>query len=296
MYGLKRMLEIKAEKERKKAEKEAKKKEKEEEKLRLKREAHKKKLKKKANQRFYQKRRKKELAEREKIGDEYAFYSIYLTRNRKRYKWIGASWWKTDAYKIFNKAIEENRAEVSFPLKIVETSNNKIKKMKYEIVIVKKVKEDDDKISQFKNEDGKYIDNIIIDKNSHIIEAKHEWLIEETFYVYGYHPRRDRKTYKFILNDLLLNNITHTKEDTRSITTFQNKVFIDYIGDFDFILCKTPEEAQRLYTKLEHDIPNKDKKYIFFLGEINKNRINSQVQRMMEKTGWKEAACKKSSY
>lgn len=293
MYGLKRMKEIKAQKEALKAEKERIKKEKEAEKLKLKKEAHRKKLKSAANKRFYKKRRDKELKEREKIGDELAFYTIFITKDKKRIQRIGAARWKTDAYKLFNEAIEKNESEVKFPLKYITKTSDKAVVTKYEIVMMKKVKEDDEKITQFKNEDGKYVDNIIIDKDSHIIEAKHDWLIEETFHVYGYHPRRDRKTYDFILNEMILKEAT-MKNDIRSITTYKNKLFIDYIGDFDFVICKNSSEAQRLYTKLEHDIPKNFKKLVFFLGEINKNRISDTIARMMDKTGWKEAACRKS--
>ena len=114
-YGVKRMLEIEAERKKKREEKARLKKEKEEEKKRLKKIEHKKKLKQKQNKRAYAKRRKAQLDERKAIGDEYGYYSIYIAKNNKRVRFVGTSWWKTDAYKIFNNAIEGNRKKVLFP-------------------------------------------------------------------------------------------------------------------------------------------------------------------------------------
>ena len=292
MKSLDRMQKEAEERRLKKEEKERKKKEREEEKLRLKKLAHKKKLKQKQNKRCYAKRRKAILAERHSNGDEKAYFTILLTKNRKRIKRIGAAWWKTDAYKIFNEAVENNIRDVKYPVKYHNTSKNEINPVLYEIVMIKKVSGDEDKIAQFRNENGKFIDNVIIDKIEHVIVAKHEWLIEETFNVYGYHPLRDRKTYDFILNDIMLNNI-ESKDDIRSITTYKNKLFINYTDDFDFVICKNSREVQRLYTRLERDLPKQYKKYVLFLGEISKNRTYSIIDKMVEKTGWTRESCMK---
>ncbi len=295
MKSLARMLREEEERRKKKEEKEKIKEEKKKEKERLKKIAHKKRLKKAQNKRCYAKRRKKELEKRKEIGDEFAYFTILLTRNRKKIKRIGSARWKTDAFKIYNDAIETNQETVKYPLKIATTgSQNKSLPIIYEILIIKKVGEDENTISQFRNEDGKFVDNVIIDKNQHIIVAKNEWLVEETFNVYGYNPIRDRKTYDFILNEIILNNII-SKDDIRSITTYNNKLFINYIGDFDFVVCKNDSEAQRLYKTLERDIPKEYNKYVLFLGEINKLQVPRLLDRMMEKTGWKRITCKTPS-
>ena len=62
--------------------------------------------------------------------------------------------------------------------------------------------ENEETVARFRNEQGQFVDNVIVDKEQHVIIAKSEWLIEETFNVYGYHPVKDRKTYDFILNDI----------------------------------------------------------------------------------------------
>ena len=101
-YGAKRLAEIESERKAKREEKARIKKEKEEEKKRLKKIEHKKKLRKKQNRRAYKKRRKIELDKRKSMGDEYGYYSVYITKNRKKIRFVGSSWWKTDDYKIYN--------------------------------------------------------------------------------------------------------------------------------------------------------------------------------------------------
>lgn len=294
MKSLARLQKEAEERKLKKEEKEKRKKERELEKQKEKKIVHKKKLKQKQNKRCYAKRRNKILKERADKGDERAYFTILLTKNRKRIKRIGAAWWKTDAYKIYNEAIEKNRSEVKFPLKYRDKSDNRTQTVIYEIVMIKKVNEDEEKIAHIRNADGKFVDNIIIDKLQHVIVTKNEWLVEETFNVYGYHPIKDRKTYDFILNDIILYNILD-KEDSRTIMTYKNKLLINYIDDFDFITCRNSEEAQRLYINLERDIPKKYKKYVLFLGEISKNRTGIMIDKMVEKTGWSRQTCMKST-
>lgn len=294
MLGLAKLKEQAAIKEAKKIEREKRRKEKEKEKLRQKRLAHKKKMKSKQNKKYYAKIRKAQLAERDKIGDEYSYFTILLTKNRKRIERIGAARWKTDAYKIFNAAIEKNQSETKFPVKFVTTDkdSNKYNSIVYEIVMIRKAKNDEEAISKLRNKDGKLVDNVILDKNQHIIVDKHEWLIEETFNVYGYHPIRDRKTYDFILNNIVLKDIID-KYDIRTIFTFRNKVVIKYIDDFDFITCKNPTEANRLATQLEKNIPKHYKKNIIYIGEIKKSLIPDLIDKMVKKTGWTRQMCGK---
>lgn len=285
MYGLKRLLEIEEERKKKKEEKARLKKEKEKEKKRQKRLERKKKLLKKANRRQYLKKRQKVLDKRKQNGDEYGYYSVYITKNRKKIRFIGASWWKLDAYKIYNDAIERNRKKAVFPQTIATNRKNgahEAIKVKYEILLVKKTQDGENTTKAFRNEDGKFVDNIITDWENHVIVDKADWFVEETFGVYGFHPRKEKKTYTFILNNLLLNN-EDDGDEMRRIMVFKNKVIIQYLEDFDFITCYDNEQAKQLYDMLQKDVVKLKKKYIVFMGETNSNKW---VDKIEEKTGW----------
>ena len=136
------------------------------------------------------------------------------------------------------------------------------------------------------DKDGKFTKNIITDWKNHIILEKNDWLVEEKFGVYGYHPVKDRKPYTFILNELLLNN-EDVGEEMRRVMVFKNKLIIQYLDDFDFVTCYNNKQAKTLYDKLEKDISKLNKKYIIFMGETKATNIKKWLDKMEDKTGWK---------
>lgn len=290
MKSLARIKQEKAEREIKKLEKEKIKKEKEKEKKRLKRIARAKKKKSKANRKYYLAHKGAKVQERIQNGDELSNFYIYITKNRKRIDYIGNAKWRSNAYQLFNETIEKNKLEVKFPVQVKSYASNKKIPIKYEIILVKRTKDDEENVSKLRNDYGKFVENIIIDRENYVIIAKHEWLMEETFHVYGYHPIRNRKTYDFILNEIILKDI-NGKYDIRMIQTYCNKLFIRYNDDFDFVVCKTPEDAQRLYRKIERQIPKIYKKNIIFIGEIAKASRKHLVEQMINKTGWTKHLC-----
>lgn len=284
-YGLKRLLEIEEERKRKKAEKERIKKEKEKEKKRLKRLKRQKKLKKIYNRRAYLKRRQKELDRRKELGDEYAYYSVYITKNNKRVRFVGCSWWKSDAYKLYNDAIEKNRKKTVFPKTVGTNRKNGAHEtidVKYEILLVKKTKEGEETVKSIRNKEGKFVENVISDWENHVIVEKDDWFVEETFGIYGFHPRKEKKNYTFILNNLLLNN-EDIGEEMRRVMVYKNRVIIQYLEDFDFITCYDNDQAKTLYDMLQRDITNLKKKYIVFMGETTSPKWIDKIE---EKTGW----------
>ena len=288
-YGLKRLLEIEAERKARREEKARIKKEKEEEKKRLKKIEHKKKLKSKQNKRAYKKRRKVELDRRKAMGDEYGYYSVYITKNRKKVRFLGAAWWKTDAYKIFSNAIEGNRKKTQFPQTVFTNRKggaHETLPIKYEILLVKKTKEDESTVNSFRDENGKFVENVIVDWEDHVIVDKSDWFVEEKFGIYGYHPRKEKKTYSFILNELLLNN-EDCGDQMRRIMVYKNKLIIQYLEDFDFVTCYDTEQCKQLYDKLQKDVEKEKKKYIVFMGQLASEHISKWIDRFEEKTGWK---------
>lgn len=288
-YGIKRLLEIEEERKKKREEKARLKKEKEEEKKRLKKIEHKKKLKQKQNRRAYLKKRKAELEERKKKGDEFGSFSIYITKNNKRVRFVKRSLWKTDAYNLFNEMIEGNRKKTLFPQTTYtdrKDGAHETKELKYEIILVKKTNGVEDTVASLRNKDGKFVDNIITDWENHVILDKADWFVEEKFGIYGYHPYKQKKTYSFILNDLLLSN-EDCGDEMRRVMVFKNKVIIQYLEDFDFITCYDNEQAKVLYDKLQDDINKMKKKYIVFMGETVTDSASKWLDKFEEKTGWK---------
>lgn len=287
---LQKLLEKRAEKLRKKQEREDIKKEKAKEKKKQQRKERAKKLKKKLNQRAYAKRRKEELERRNKTGNDVGPYSIYIMKNNRKIRSVGLYWWKKDAYEAYNNAIQKNQENTRFP-DVVETKRYgksgksfESQKIKYEIVMVKKVKEGEKTESSFRNEQGKFIKNVILDSNTHIIVEKHDWLVEKKFCIYGYHPYKDKKTYNFILNNMLFCN-DDVGEDMRRVMVFKHRVIIQHLEDFDYVTCYDNHQAKQLYDMLQDDVIKAKKKYIVFMGEVVPDRVSQWIDKFEEKTG-----------
>lgn len=300
MYGLKRLLEIEEERKRKKEERINKKAEKEALKKEERRKKRIKKLRHQQNQRYYAKKKKAASEKRKKLGDVRKYCMILLTKNKKRVMKMGSAWWRTDAQKIFNEILEKNRNEVKFPVKIRTMSKGKIRAenrtdTKWELLIVQKNDKDDDNVTQFRNDDGKFVDVQIIDKTEYKIIAREEWFVEEKFNVYGYHPKKDRKDYTFILNELFLKKLDKI-HDVLRVNVLVNKVIISHSEDFDFIICKNHEEAERLYDTLQNDkLLSKNKNVIFFGDIVGMGQKKLMYNKMEEKTGWDRSLCKKNT-
>lgn len=293
---LEKLIRERREKEERKRQREEERKRKLEEKKKLKKIEHKKKLRKKQNRRAYLKRRKVELDNRKAIGDEYAYFLVLVTKNRKRIKRIGAAWWKSDAYKIFNEAISKNQNDVSFPVNAItkKVDNTRRKNdLKYEILIVKKTKADEETVAQIRDDKtGRFVNNVIVDSTDHVIVDKHIWFVEEKFNVYGFHPKKDKKTYDFILNNFILNN-PDKGDAMRRILVYNNKLIIQYIEDFDFVICRDKTQCQELYNKLYRDITKMKRKYIVFMGEVSTSASSKWLDRLVEKTGWSRQSCRR---
>lgn len=300
MHSLKRLLEIKAEKERRKEEKAKIKAEKEAKQKEELKEKRKRKLRQKQNKRYYDKIKKAKAKERKELGDRKAYFMILIVKNNRRVKRLGAAWWINDAYKIYNSIMERNKNEVKFPVifRTQSNSNNRAENKtmtKWELLLVEKIKKGDDNVTQFRDENGKFINVQVIDHEEYKIIAKNEWRVEEKFNVYGYHPKKDRKDYTFILNELFLNKL-NLIDDVIRVNVLGNKLLISYSENFDFVICKNNNEAERLYTAFQNDdLLKKNKSVIFFGDIVGIQQKKETYDKIMEKTGWDRALCIKST-
>lgn len=287
-YGLKRLLEIKAEREARKKEREKIRAEKLKQKKIEKRLARKKRLKKKNNQKYYAKVKKSREEYHNSMGDEWGAFSIHIMANGKRKKYVGYRKYKVGALQMYYDMLEKNKEEIKFPQTLVRT-HNIVKPIKYELIMLKKIDENvDDNISMLRNEDGKFVKNCIVDSPDHKIILKNEWLVEETFQVYGYDPQRDRKDVDFIINEIILK---HSNSYGR-LMVYSNKLIFHYDDDFSFVKCKNTDQAIDLYNFIEKNIDNKKYPHILFMGKIERGTMSHWILDEMEnKTGWTRFKC-----
>lgn len=287
-YGLKRLLEIKAERQKRREEKARIKAEKEKAKLEERKKARSKRLLKKRNARKYAKRKKALDEYRKLMGDEKGTFSIYLMKNGKRVKFFGRKRFKNSALELYHDLLKKNNENVSFKQTVVK-NYGKFVEHKYELVLVKKLSpEESNNVTLLRDDSGKFIENYLIDAPTHKILDKNEWFIEETFNVYGFDPQKDRKDFKYIYDNIVLK---YPNKYTR-LFVYRNKVIHHYDDDFDMIKCKDTKQAINLYDKIESMVDKKKYPTIFFMGKLSGTSIEWAISEIQRKTGWTRNKCK----
>jgi hypothetical protein len=290
-YGLKRLLEIKAERQKRREEKDRIKTEKEKAKLEERKKARSKRLLKKRNARKYAKRKKALDEYRKLMGDEKGTFSIYLMKNGKRVKFFGRKRFKNAALELYFDLLKKNREEVAFKQTIVKNYGKYVEN-KYELVLVKKLSpEESNHVTLLRNNNGKFIENYLVDAPTHKILDKNEWFIEETFNVYGFDPQKERKDFNHIYDNIILKN---TNAYSR-LFVYRNKVihYYDDENDFDMIRCKNSKQAVELYDTIEKKIDKKKYPNIFFMGKLSSTTsVEWAISEIQKKTGWTRNKCK----
>ena len=124
-----------------------------------------------------------------------------------------------------------------------------------------------------------------------IVLDKFRYQIEETFWVYGYDNRSDRKTFTWIYDNLLKNNIEYIY-DYKRILIYKNKIVIKHDdGYIDLIFSKSPSDAIRFYNQLESWVKRDKIKQVLFIGDYSsispkRKQLENEI---MELTGWPRA-------
>ena len=197
---------------------------------------------------------------------------------------------KLRAFQIqFNKNIQ-------FPVKYTSNKNEKtFTECDYRLMLIKKKIDNDTYKGKIRNEYGKFIDCVTSSDEWVFIEEL-PYQVEETFWVYGYNPKTDRKTYQFIIDEF----INYNKKDKyffKEIVIYRNKLLIDSISGLEIIICKNHQDSVRLYNSLQEYSKNKKYKNILFAGDIHKNSYSYEkwYNKIHELTHWNRRKINKNT-
>lgn len=206
-------------------------------------------------------------------------YRIVLLQNGLYKKTMYKSKTMKAAMDNFTK-ISEDSTRVRFPRKYV--NSHRIKKVEYTLFVVKDFEEGDemrmvrDKLGRLYREKPLFGIWTVIDD--------YTYQIEESFYIFGYHPVHDRKDLKFIMM-LMMKNIADQKM-SKSVVVLKNKLLIYNEDQFDMVLCKCTDDCIRLYNILMATATSQNFKRIIFMGQANQHLTNQLYKMIMEETGW----------
>lgn len=203
-------------------------------------------------------------------------YRVIITSNGKYKKTLHRSKTKETVFKNYHKLKEENK--ILFPKKFIVT--DKIKKVKYQICVTKPT-ESTDTFRILRDDYGKlYTEKPIGDWT---ILASDDYEIEETFFIYGYEGDT-RPTIKEVVKRLMIG--AHSKKMVKQIIVVHNKLLIYNEEQFDMIICKNLEDAQRLHHTLAKIVKKQKIKSLMFMGTATPATIGRMYDIILEETGW----------
>lgn len=245
---------------------------------------------KRINHRYYVRHRKRPFIRRRlHKGDERGRFIIYFVKNKeynKTYAWYA---WKFGSMEKFKKLVTTNHERSICP-RLYESRAKRSgeQPVKYEILIKQKIDPSvETNESLFRDELGASI-TVKTDDPEWRILAKDDWYIEENFYLYGYHPKYDRKDAKFIIDNVIMKYVE--EYSICRIFIWKSYLFIENDDDFTFVLTKASDEAVRLYNILYDRLSQIEN--LYFTGTLSKGSIPTWVDKMVDKTGWEEKTVK----
>lgn len=204
-------------------------------------------------------------------------YRVILTYNGEYKKTLHKSKTRETAFINFYTIKDNNK--VLFPKKFL--NSYKIKPVKYEICVTKET-EEGDSFRILRDDYGKlYTEKPLGDWT---ILTSDEWLVEETFTMYGSYEKYGRVTIMDIMRRLMIN--AHSKKMVKQIIVVYNKLIIHNEDQFDMVVCKNLEDAQRLHHMLAKSAKKQKIKSLMFMGTASPATIGKMYDMIHEELGW----------
>lgn len=202
-------------------------------------------------------------------------YSVILTGNGEYKKTLYKCSTRETAFLRYQEFKMNNK--VLFPKKFVITG--KLKPMKYQICVTK-FGEEGDTFRSVRDDYGKtYIEKPI---NGWTILDSTDFNIEEQFLLYG--QSSIRPTISEIVKKLMVG--AHKKNTAKQVLVVYNKLIIYDENQFDMVICKCTQDAQRLHHTLAKICKKQKIKSLIFMGTATQATITRMYKIIMEKTGW----------
>jgi hypothetical protein len=206
-------------------------------------------------------------------------YRVVITRNGE-YKQTLHRCKTRDTSFINFRMIKKVNENVIFPKKFINDGG--IKPVKYEILVVKDW-EEGDKNRFVRDEWGKLYEEKPLGGIWTILDSA-PYNYEENFWCYGHDPRTDRLTIGDILKKLMVG--AYRKDMVKQILVVHNKLVIYNEEQFEMVICKCKEDAQRLHHALAKASKNSKIKSLLFMGTASPATVSTMYEIIHEQTGW----------
>jgi nucleoside diphosphate kinase len=211
-------------------------------------------------------------------------YQIIIAKDNKQVEYVGCYHTLNKATTAFAK-LQKECENVVFPIMHTNMGRS-IKETKYELVIIKRKEVDESKTTLLRNNYGEFVEHETT-YDEWVVFDKAPYYVEETFWVYGYHPLVQRKTFQFIFDTIVKPNAT-TKDSFLNVFVYLNKIVMETTNKTELITCKNKSDAIRFYNKLEEMSQKHKLKYIIFSGNwsLTNARRKEAVEKIQKLTNW----------
>lgn len=221
-------------------------------------------------------------------------FKIVSMSNGKQNGYVGSYQTYADAYSKLQELNNLN-STIVFPRKFI--NNETINTVKDEYLILERNRFGDKSDGLLRNEFGKFVEQKITNNTKWVVRDKIVRLVEETFWVYGYDPKSDRKTCQWILDYLIFGAI-ETEYDIIRVLVYKNKVILKYDSKpMRMVMCKNKNDAIRIYNFISEKIRSKKNKQVVCVGACNVvcDSRRELEQEIMDLTGWDKRKIQRST-
>lgn len=213
-------------------------------------------------------------------------YRVILVSNGVYRKTLHRCMTRDTIFMNYHKIKEANK--VLYPRKFINT--NGIVPVEYQICITK-ITEADDTFRTLRDKYGKiYTEKPIGDWT--ILDSS-DYYVEETFWIYGMDPKANRPTIAEIVKRLMVG--AWAKNMVKQIIIVHNKLIIYNENQFEMIVCKCLEDAQRLHHTLAKIAKKQKIKSLMFMGTATPASISRMYDLIHTETEWPYTKIRRTS-
>ncbi len=205
-------------------------------------------------------------------------YRVVLVSNGEYKKTMWRSLTKETSFIHFHKLIEKNK-EIKFPKKFINT--NAIIPVKFNLYVTKPT-EPSDVFRTLRDDFGRtYTEKPLGDWT---ILASENYNVEEKFWIHGMDAKANRPNIDTIVKKLMLG--AYRKNMVKQVIVVHNKLIIYNEDQFDMVLCKCMDDAQRLHHTLAKIAKKLKIKSLIFMGTAQPAVMGRMYGIIQEHTHW----------
>ena len=238
------------------------------------------------------KKKRKYISKKPKVKHYITYdFKIVATLNGRQKEYVGQYYSLEKAYEKFRE-LEKSNDEVIFKRKVINAGS--LKDSRDEYLLLQKNRNGELGNTMLRNQFGKLIEQISSNPKW-IIYDKCDRSVEETFWVYGYCPKTNRKTFKWVYENLVIGGLKESY-DIERILTYKNKLIIKYDdGKMGIVICKNVSDCFRFYNLLQEWC--RKNRQIFFIGSYDRisDRRRELEDELIEYTGWPKIKLQRDS-